>query len=122
MWDVSTMKRRVGHDEDRAPTSCREDEGLAAIDRVRKNLQELGCAHLRARVQGDHVVIDREQPARGRSSVARLTAMGRDGFGVAFRTATGGWEPMLLVDTLDVVVAGISAAFAAPCEDLAVAS
>jgi hypothetical protein len=121
MWDIATMKRRASYEDPGAAESS-SGGGAAAIDRVRRNLQALGCAHLRARMQGEHVVIDRDQPSRGRSSVARLTAMGRDGFGVAFRTANGGWEPMLLVDTLEVVVAGISAAFGPPCDELAVAS
>jgi hypothetical protein len=52
---------------------------------------------------------DREKP-RDRDAIARLTALGEDIYGLSFRRAEGGWEPMVLIDTLDELVWEMAAA------------
>ena len=75
-------------------------------ERVRAILADLGdYRHLDVRSHGAHIVIG---PPHG--LVARLTALGDDAFGLSFRAAEGGWEPMLVVDTLDAVLHDMIAA------------
>ncbi len=85
-------------------------EKRLVTERVKRLLGTLGdFGHLEVRLHGSHIVIG---PPSG--LFARLTALGPDTFGLSFRAAEGGWEPMLLVDTLDEVVHGMSAAIEAP--------
>ncbi len=75
-------------------------------DRVRAILAALGdYRHLDVRCHGTHIVIGPPHDL-----VARLTALGDDAFGLAFRASEGGWEPMLVVDTLDAVLHDMVAA------------
>ncbi len=81
-----------------------------AIDRVRQLLLSLGdFGRLEVRSHGAHIVIG---PPNG--LFARLTALGNDTFGLSFRASKGGWEPMLVVDTLDEIVHDVTAAIEAP--------
>ncbi len=85
-------------------------EKKQVTERVKRLLGTLGdFGHLEVRLHGAHIVIG---PPSG--LFARLTALGPDTFGLSFRAAEGGWEPMLLVDTLDEVVHGMTAAIEAP--------
>ncbi len=85
-------------------------EKKLVTDRVKRLLGTLGdFGYLEVRLHGPHIVIG---PPNG--FLARLTALGPDTFGLSFRAHEGGWEPMLLVDTLDEVVHGITAAIEAP--------
>jgi hypothetical protein len=86
------------------------------VARAKRHLTSLGLAEgLSVRHLGQHLLVDRDGEA-----VARLTALGRDAFGVAFRAADSKWEPMVLIDSLeellsDVVVAlDLAPAAAAP--------
>ena len=54
---------------------------------------------------GQHLVIDRTG-----EPVARLTELGHDAFGVAFRGARGAWEPMALIDTLEELLSDVAIA------------
>jgi hypothetical protein len=112
MWDITVVKRRERSESDSSSPPPPSDVGDSALDRVRKSLEAFGCSEFRARARGEHIVIGHGPSVRGRYSVARLTALGRDSFGLAFRTTAGDWEPMLLIDTLDAIVAGVIAAFA----------
>jgi hypothetical protein len=77
-------------------------------ERVRCLLATLGdFGHLEVRGQGAHIVIGAPD-----DPFARLTALAPDTFGLAFRATHGGWEPMLLIDTLDEIVHDLSAAIA----------
>jgi hypothetical protein len=79
-------------------------------DRVRRILDTLGdFRHLEVRAHGAHVVI-----GASNALFARLTSLGNDTFGLSFRASRGGWEPMLLVDTLDEIVHDMTAAIEAP--------
>ena len=85
-------------------------ERKQVTERVKRLLSTLGdFGHLEVRIHGSHVVIG---PPSG--LFARLTALGNDTFGLSFRAAKGGWEPMLLVDTLEEIVHGMTAAIEAP--------
>jgi hypothetical protein len=77
-----------------------------AVDRVRERLLAIECLHLRARTYGQHIVIEptTSAKARDRDALARLTALGDDVYGLAFRRPEGGWEPIVLIDTLDEIV------------------
>jgi hypothetical protein len=78
-------------------------------DRVRYLLATLGdFGHLEVRGQGAHIVVGAPD-----DPFARLTALGNDTFGLAFRAHHGGWDPILLVDTLDEIVDDMTAALAA---------
>jgi hypothetical protein len=83
-------------------------ERKQCADRVRDLLAALGdFGHLEVRGQGAHIVIGAPD-----DPFARLTALGPDTFGLAFRGMHGGWDPMLLVDTLDEIVHDMTAAIA----------
>ena len=85
-------------------------EKQQVLGRVKRLLGTLGdFGHLEVRLHGSHIVIG---PPSG--LFARLTALGPDTFGLSFRAPQGGWEPMFLVDTLDEIVHGMSAAIEAP--------
>jgi hypothetical protein len=76
------------------------------VDRVRDRLAAIECLHLRARTYGQHIVIEpsTSTKAKDRDALARLTALGDDVYGLAFRRPAGGWEPIVLIDTLDEIV------------------
>jgi hypothetical protein len=75
---------------------------------VRGLLATIGdFGHLEVRPQGAHIVIGAPD-----DPLARLTALGPDTFGLAFRGVHGGWDPMLLVDTLEEIVHDMTAALA----------
>jgi hypothetical protein len=99
MLDTASLKKRP------RPLAPKLDQE-PAVDRVSKRLVDLECAHLRARLYGQHIVIEpqsRGKP-RDRDAIARLTALGEDIYGLSFRRTEGGWEPMVLIDTLDEIV------------------
>jgi hypothetical protein len=76
------------------------------VERVRRQMASHGdFAHLEMKVTGPHLVI-----THAREAVARLTALGHDAFGLAFHDTQAGWQPMLCIDTLDDIVAGMTAA------------
>jgi hypothetical protein len=81
----------------------------ALVGRVRRGVDALGdFAHLEVRSSGHHVLIesratDRDR-AQGRTPLARLTALGRDAYGLSFYDPSAGWEPIVLVDFLDELV------------------
>ena len=105
MLDTASLKKRTRH----APAA---PAGDSPVDRVCRRLAAISCAHLRARLYGQHIVIEpaeREKP-RDRDAIARLTALGEDIYGLSFRRAEGGWEPMVLIDTLDEIVWEMAAA------------
>ena len=110
MWDTVPLKKRARSlppVESRPPAS-------PAVDRVRDRLAAIECAHLGARMYGQHVVIVpstcTKARARDRDALARLTALGDDVYGLAFRRPEGGWEPIVLIDTLDEIVWEMAAA------------
>jgi hypothetical protein len=77
-------------------------------DRVRDLLAALGdFGHIEVRGQGAHIVIGSPE-----DPFARLTALGPDVFGLAFRGSHGGWDQILLIDTLDEIVHDMTAAIA----------
>jgi hypothetical protein len=83
----------------------RPDERKRCADRVRNLLAFGDFRHLEVRGQGAHIVIGAPD-----DPCARLTALGPDTFGLAFRGTHGGWDPMLVVDTLDEIVHDMTAA------------
>jgi hypothetical protein len=123
MWGSTALKKRERPANDQAPASApprSRDSVDRPADRVRSLLAAFGCGHLRARAQGKHILIERDGASVGRAAVARLTAVGDDAFGLAFQEKEGGWEPMLLVDTLDAIVAGVTAVRATTHQDSAI--
>lgn len=78
----------------------------AHVARVERRLATLGgFADLRVRGQGPHILIERHaQP------VARLTELGHEAFGLAFRGDDGRWEPMMVIDTLEELVVDVTVA------------
>jgi hypothetical protein len=103
MWDTISLKKRA---RPAATLASRGQEDAAVVDRVRQRLVAQGCGHLRARSYGQHILIEASAHAkpRDRDAIARLTALGDDVYGLSFRRQQGGWEPILLIDTLDEVV------------------
>jgi hypothetical protein len=103
MWDTVALKKRSRSLPPPLPP---------AVDRVRDRLAEIECAHLRARGYGQHIVIEPSTctKVRDRDALARLTALGDDVYGLAFRRPEGGWEPIVLIDTLDEIVWEMAAA------------
>jgi hypothetical protein len=109
MWDTLSLKKRA------RPVLATKARGPEeAVDRVRQRLAAQGCGHLRARSYGQHILIEASANAkpRDRDAVARLTELGEDVYGLAFRREQGGWEPILLIDTLDEVVFDMTVAIA----------
>jgi hypothetical protein len=105
MLDTASLKKRT------RPLASTVAVG-SPVDRVSRRLAAISCSHLRARGYGQHIVIepsDRDKP-RDRDAIARLTALGEDVYGLSFRRAEGGWEPMVLIDTLDEIVWEMAAA------------
>jgi hypothetical protein len=79
----------------------------ALVGRVRRGVDALGdFAHLEVRSSGHHVLIESRPGDRapGRTPLARLTALGRDAYGLSFYDPSAGWEPIVLVDLLDELV------------------
>ena len=86
----------------------RESSGVI-VDRVCHHLVELGAVDgWRVTNHGPHAVVT------VRGTTARVTPLGQDAYGLAFRDARGRWAPMLLVDTLDAIVADLVAAVEPP--------
>lgn len=82
-----------------------ESAGDALISRVRRGLDSLGdFTHLHVRSAGNHIVLESRANDRARAPLARLTALGRDAFGLSFYGDGGTWEPMVLIDVLDEIV------------------
>jgi hypothetical protein len=106
MWAVALRKRVP-------PANTQVSEArVSDADRVRQRLVELHCEHLFARAYGQHILIEPrpvDRP-RDRDAIARLTALGPDAYGLAFRKKSGGWEPVVLIDTLYDIVANMTAA------------
>jgi hypothetical protein len=106
MWDTGFLKKRARQLlEVVGPPSV-------ALDRVRDRLEAIECLHLRARSYGQHIVIEpsASTQARDRAALARLTALGDDVYGLAFRRPGGGWDPIVFIDTLDEIVWGVATA------------
>lgn len=82
------------------------------VPRVREFLSSQGCLGLDARTSRGYVLIERRSGGRSGygGAVARLTALGPDAFGLSFQRPEGGWDAMLVVDTLEAVVADVTAA------------
>lgn len=99
MLDTVSLKRRRSSPPDIANPA-------PPVDRVRDRLAAIECVHLRARCYGQHIVIEPTTSTRpkDRDALARLTALGEDVYGLAFRRPEGGWEPIVLIDTLDEIV------------------
>jgi hypothetical protein len=99
MLDTVPLKKRSHH-------SLEIAHRPPAVDRVRDRLAAIECLHLQARTYGQHIVIQptTSTKARDRDALARLTALGDDVYGLAFRRAAGGWDPIVLIDTLDEIV------------------
>ena len=125
MWDTVPLKKRS-----RAALDTAKTPFPPAVDRVRDRLVACECAHLRPRLYGQHIVIEPSTSTkpRDRDALARLTALGDDVYGLAFRRPEGGWEPIVLIDTLDEIVWEMTAAMtpdppeAMPVEQLPVTS
>jgi hypothetical protein len=120
MWDTLSLKKRA-YPAATAPAADPQDS--AVVDRVRQSLAAQGFGHLRARSYGQHILIEsavRAKP-RDRDAVARLTALGDDVYGLSFRRQQGGWEPILLIDTLDEVVFDMTVAIAPEAAEAALA-
>jgi hypothetical protein len=107
MWDTVPLKKRS-----RSTHATPSTPPPPAVDRVRDRLTAIECLHLRARGYGQHIVIEpvAATKARDRDALARLTALGDDVYGLAFRRPEGGWEPIVLIDTLDEIVWEMAAA------------
>lgn len=85
--------------------------GRPLADRVREAARNLGCNIVWARAIGPHVLVGLGDS----EAFARVTAMGGNAFGLAFRSPCDAegipdtqpeskWEPMLLIDDLSDVV------------------
>jgi hypothetical protein len=84
-------------------------QSVEFAERVKGQLASLGdFPHVEMQIHGRHLII-----SRAKETFARLTALGHDAFGLAFCDTTGGWEPMLCIDRLDEIVAGMTAALEA---------
>ena len=74
------------------------------VVRVRECASALGCGVAWARASGPHVLIG----IGGDEAFARVTPLGGEAYGLAFRAAygaaVGDWEPVLLIDGLSDVV------------------
>jgi hypothetical protein len=76
-----------------------------SVDRVRRILCTYACGHLHVRCERGHLLIG---PA-GADAISRITAYGENAFGLAFREPDGSWSPVLVVGSLDTVIAGVTA-------------
>ena len=77
--------------------------------RVRICLARLGrYDHLRVTEYGPHVFI------AGAPSAARLSHIGGDLYGLAFRDGAGRWGTMVVVDTLEEIVSDLAPALDLP--------
>jgi len=93
----------------RSPATETSTAADAVIGRVRRVLDALGdFAHLHVRTAGNHIVLEsrnaEKDRAPARAPVARLTALGREAYGLSFYDSSGGWEPIVLVDLLEEIV------------------
>lgn len=93
----------------RVTTAVPIANGRPLADRVREAARDLGCGVAWARSIGPHVLLGLGES----EAFARVTAIGGNAFGLAFRSqddeaesgqAESKWEPMLLVDNLSDVV------------------
>lgn len=54
----------------------------------------LGHDHIRVKPYGSHLLIQLTSKADETDTIARLTALGRETYGAAFRPLSGRWEPL----------------------------
>ena len=94
----------------KAELTSTPSEAQRVVARVRQLLQGLESVdHVKVRGQAQHVLIEHACSSEAlHEPVARLTALGREAFGLSF-FSEGRWEPMVLVDSLDEVVGTLSA-------------
>ena|SRR5215472_10430145 len=86
------------------------------VSRVRKLLPSLGdFGHLGVRPYGQHILIEprASKHPRDRDAVARLTVLGHEAYGLSFRKLGGGWEPIVLIDALEEILAAMTDAMGA---------
>ncbi len=105
MFDTVSLKKRAANSL--RPTAELAPGSPGPVERVKRRLSDMQCAHLRARAYGQHILIEPENGAprsKDRDAIARLTDLGGDVYGLAFRKTHGGWEPIVLIDTLDELV------------------
>jgi hypothetical protein len=112
MWDTVPLKKRSRGVVAPISATLSRTPAPPAVDRVRDRLAAIECAHLSARGYGHHIVIlpTACTKPKDRDALARLTALGDDVYGLAFRRPAGGWEPIVLIDTLDEIVWEMAAA------------
>src|SRR5215472_434898 len=104
--------RPSGRRRSEAATLARGAETGLLVTRVGARLAVLGnYPHLCVRSSGVHILIARV----GGEPVARLSALGADSFGLSFPDGEGRWEPILVVDALEEVVATMAAALEPSC-------
>jgi hypothetical protein len=75
-----------------------------SVDRVRRTLCAYASGHLNVRCERGHLLIERAGEA-----IARITEYGENSFGLAFRDPDGAWSAVLVIGSLDTVVAGVTA-------------
>jgi hypothetical protein len=98
-------ERRRG---DRVERASREQHDVSEFVRARvaarvREWLALSDLDLQVRTHGPHVVL-----GSGSRALARITSLGHEAYGLSFPEPGGRWE-MLLVDTLDEVVADFTA-------------
>lgn len=76
-----------------------------SVARVRLALCAYACGHLNVRCERGQLLIE----VAGGDAIARITAYGEDYFGLAFREPNGEWSGVLVVGSLDTIVAGVTA-------------
>jgi hypothetical protein len=75
-----------------------------SVDRARRILCAYACGHLNVRRDRGHLLIE-----RAGDPIARITEYGENSFGLAFREPDGTWSAVLVIASLEVVVAGVTA-------------
>jgi hypothetical protein len=80
------------------------------VDRLRRTLCAYACGHLNVRTERGQLLIEPPGTAGTHTDAfARITAYGENSFGLAFREPDGAWSPVLVVGSLDAIVAGMTA-------------
>lgn len=80
------------------------------VDRLRRTLGAYARGHMYVRIERGRLLVERSGAAGTHAdAIARITAYGESSFGLAFRESGRAWSPVLVVGSLDEIVAGLTA-------------
>lgn len=76
-------------------------------DRLQQILRGRGdYAYVHVRSRAGHLIVQTEEEGE-RQTIARVTPLGAEAYGLSFRTTSGRWEPMPVSGGLEEIATGV---------------